>query len=376
MKFCSNCGASIVDGSKFCKKCGNKLKVIESSQTMLSSKISKNPKIKFNLVEIFSDTFKQHTTQDAEKIFGGSSRPLTLKEMEVENIRPWLFLKIFVALLISATVFYITASYSYMGMGGFAFFAALGVPITVVMFFFEVNITREVSFYNVLKSFLQGAVSSGILSLTISNFISGNVTKATLFSGMTFWDAFIEAGLPEEIGKAVIVIYLINKLKPKYILSGIVIGVAVGAGFAVTETAGYITIDVLNGLGNQQTTTTAFYLAKTTAISRSFLAFGGHISWAALEAAGLMSAKGVRKFTGTDVFNLKFLIPLVAAILIHSAWDTSYIFGNSIDEVVNCLKMFICGIIAFAFVLFYVRKGIIQIFLLKKKALQHEKLKS
>ena len=48
-------------------------------------------------------------------------------------------------------------------------------------------------------------------------------------------------GLVEELAKAVIVaVFLFKIKKSNYILDGLLIGAAVGAGFAAFETAGYI----------------------------------------------------------------------------------------------------------------------------------------
>ena len=40
-------------------------------------------------------------------------------------------------------------------------------------------------------------------------------------------------GLVEETGKALIIVYFVNKLKTNKILNGLLIGAAIGAGFAV-----------------------------------------------------------------------------------------------------------------------------------------------
>src|SRR5699024_11317925 len=55
---------------------------------------------------------------------------------------------------------------------------------------------------------------------------------------LTFSGAII-VGVIEEIGKLAIIIYFIRKLNPKYILNGLLIGAAIGAGFAAFESAGY-----------------------------------------------------------------------------------------------------------------------------------------
>ncbi|MFK9090737.1 PrsW family glutamic-type intramembrane protease [Bacillus salipaludis] len=57
----------------------------------------------------------------------------------------------------------------------------------------------------------------------------------------------IMIGIAEELAKAVTVIYFVRRLKYKYILNGLLLGAAVGAGFAAFETAGYALRGLLSG---------------------------------------------------------------------------------------------------------------------------------
>ncbi|MDE8718608.1 PrsW family glutamic-type intramembrane protease, partial [[Eubacterium] siraeum] len=89
--------------------------------------------------------------------------------------------------------------------------------------------------------------------------------------------------------------YFIQKFKDKrYILNGLLIGGAVGAGFAVFETAGYVFQSALIPFNYEGVTTFLFNPNPTsplsTAIFRGMLAFGGHVAWAAVTGAGLMMA--------------------------------------------------------------------------------------
>lgn len=78
-------------------------------------------------------------------------------------------------------------------------------------------------------------------------------------------------GLIEEVAKAVIVaVFLFKSKKSNYILDGLLIGVAVGAGFAAFETAGYIL-----RFGMSSGLQAMLEIIKL----RGFLAPGGHVAW-------------------------------------------------------------------------------------------------
>ena len=59
-------------------------------------------------------------------------------------------------------------------------------------------------------------------------------------------------GFAEELGKAIVAALFINRInaddKKYYILNGLLIGAAVGAGFDVFETAGYVFATFLNSM--------------------------------------------------------------------------------------------------------------------------------
>ncbi len=317
--------------------------------------------------------FKHHTTKEAEEIFSWGVKRPTLEQIDVNVIHPWVFLRIFSCLFIACAVFLFlfTMNSSQLGIGGFAFFSALLMPFSIMVLFYEVNITHEVSFYNMLKSLLISGILAGIITLVIDSITSQSQTFTNqVTGGMTAFDAFMQAGLPEEIAKSVVVIYMIIKIKPKYLLSGIAIGIAVGAGFAILETSGYITNQALQVIAKYGSNGQAYMgmVEFQTALVRGLSAFGGHVSWAAIEAGGIMLAKKQREFNISDIFSYSFFIAILTTIILHTAWDTSYFAGISFDnsETLSNFKMYGCAFIAFGIVLYLTKKGIIELVDLKK----------
>ncbi len=90
---------------------------------------------------------------------------------------------------------------------------------------------REISaFFDVVKMFFIGGVAALVATLVIYSIIP--VGKLNYFNALL-------VGFIEETGKMIIVALFIRSLNSKYILNGLLIGAAVGAGFAAFESLGY-----------------------------------------------------------------------------------------------------------------------------------------
>ena len=120
-------------------------------------------------------------------------------------------------------------------------------------------------------------------------------------------------GLIEEAAKAVIVsLFLFKSKNSDYILNGLLIGAAVGAGFAAFETAGYI---LRYGLSSGDAA--MLQIIKL----RGFLAPGGHVAWAAIEGAALMYVKGFEKLDKKHLNDKRFLLVCLISAVEHGIWD-------------------------------------------------------
>lgn len=108
---------------------------------------------------------------------------------------------------------------------------ALLVPLTVMVFFWEMNVPRNISILDVISVFFVGGVFSLVVTLFLFEFFpsagAGPLWGSTL------------VGLVEELGKVLVVAYYVKKNNTRYKLNGLLLGSCVGAGFAVFETAGY-----------------------------------------------------------------------------------------------------------------------------------------
>lgn len=323
-KFCPQCGAS--NEQHFCPECGVKLKGNEincpecgfpltkkTASNIITENLDKITGAKsenyVTFKDLFKDTFKKHSEEDLDNVFvcGSSNTTPDVKDVNPKKASAWVYFKIFIFFIIA----YIPTRIGYINYGNLNFLPAMimlgafAVPVTVLIFFYEINLFRNIPFYKVIKYFILGGALSLILAIL---FFSLDLnTDISTYSGA------LMVGLIEEAAKAVIVaFFLFRSKKSNYILNGLLIGAAVGAGFAAFETAGYILRYGLTG-GDAA----MLQIIKL----RGFLAPGGHVAWAAIEGAALMYVKGFEKLDKKHLNDKRFLLICLISVVEHGIWD-------------------------------------------------------
>lgn len=257
---------------------------------------------------MFKNTFKKHTEEELDEVFicGGEKTTPDLKDVDPTKASAWVYFKILLFFIIA----YVPVRIGFISYGNSNFLpamvmlAAFAVPVTILIFFFEINVFRNIPFYKVMKYFVWGGGLSLILAILFFS-LDFNTDIST-------YDGALMVGLIEEAAKATIVaIFLFKSKKSNYILDGLLIGAAVGAGFAAFETAGYILrFGLNNGLS------TMLQVIKL----RGFLAPGGHVAWAAIEGAALMYVKGFDKLDKKHLNDKRFLFICLIPIILHGVW--------------------------------------------------------
>lgn len=337
---CPYCGGKVGPKDRFCMSCGREQPGFEQAERQpesgfgmddfvqasksgmekvvntLNDMTGQEGEADIRLRELVSEVFKKHTADERDELFiSGTKKTTPAPENMVSDWpHPWLFARIFLMFLLvfAGLLVMITQFDNLNGVPGAMFIGALAVPFSLMVFFWETNIPRNISIFEAVSIFFVGGVMSLICTLILYNFIQVgelNYTGAVL------------VGIIEEIGKIVVVGHYIKKMNTGYILNGLLLGSCVGAGFAVFETAGYA-FNALLLSGSVSGMVDILVL-------RGAMAVGGHTLWAAISAAGLVIAKGDRPFDKRFYLEPGFLKFLVLVIALHAVWDMPIRFGES-----------------------------------------------
>jgi RsiW-degrading membrane proteinase PrsW (M82 family) len=121
------------------------------------------------------------------------------------------------------------------------------------------------------------------------------------------------AGLTEESGKLLVLAFVVNKSKYRYILNGLLFGAAVGAGFAAFESAGYA-LRVALDEGTD--------VMRNVIFTRGLLSPFAHIVWTAMSGAALWRVKGASPLRFQMLKDKRFTRVFAAAVLLHMIWDS------------------------------------------------------
>lgn len=296
----------------------------------------------FSVKEMSSAIFKKYGDETVEAYFSVGLKETTppLEQVTTKWPKPWMFARMLGLALILYIGFFIAVEY----MGAIVALPALiitgsfAVPLATLVFFFEMNAPQNVSLYQVMKLLLLGGVVSILISLVIF--------------GSTQIDEIIgapSAGLIEETGKLLTVIFLTRKLDPArypYITNGLLFGAAVGTGFAAFESAGYALGAIM-----QSNSTAA---GNTSIVLRGVLAPFGHVAWTAIAAGALWSVKGSQKFAISMLFQKRVLTLVGCSMALHFVWNMGF-SGPFL------LKYWVLGFIAWILVFALLQQGLKQV---------------
>lgn len=270
---------------------------------------------KLGLKDVFSDVFKKHAKGDGERVFlaGTSATTPGPNEMLRTWKKPWVFARVFAGGFVFLALLYIMIrqGYGMFAITPFVFFGAALVPLTVLLFFWEMNVPRNIPIYEVLMMFLIG----GVISLLFTgwlNSIMGDNKPAYL------------ALLTEEPAKLLALCLFLRKEKRGYILNGILIGAAIGAGFGAIESAGYYLMSSTSG--------SLFDLSSLhNLILRALLAPGMHVAWAAIYGGALAMVKGNGKLRLSNFYSPGFLKYFSIACAMHFCWNADFLWFGYIQ---------------------------------------------
>lgn len=369
---CAKCGHKLASGTRFCPNCGADQsaaqvgtggdyikKGFDTFTATINTMAGESGKAEIHLKELYSDVFKRHTQEEKDELFVCGTSKTTPKESEMvaEWPRPWLYSRIFLMFsIVFAGLYVMVMNFGNLnGVPGAMFVGALLVPLTVMMFFWEMNVPRNISILDVLSVFFVGGVFSLVVTLFLYSFFpsagAGPLWGSTL------------VGLIEELGKVLVVAYYVKRNNTRYKLNGLLLGSCVGAGFAVFETAGYAFMSLIN--------TNRLTAMMDTLFQRGVLAIGGHVVWAAISGFGLIVAKGEEPLQTNHFFSAKFLKFLMLVSALHAVWDWNMPFITTLMQL--NLKYAALILIALGTVLVLLSAGLRQVSAIAQKAQAEER---
>lgn len=310
---------------------------------------------KMSLGDIFADVGKRHTAEQTGSVLTAGTAVTTPREAEMlaHWQKPFLFARFFLGYGILLLLAYLMGSY--MGHEGGYYLLLVGipflVPITLLLLVWEMNVPRNISLYDVIIMVGLG----GILSL-IATIIIGFYSE----NGTAVW-----AGLIEEPAKLLVIYIILSKKNYKYAINGVLIGAAVGTGFAVMETLYYVFsymamgmtsalgICAVEGLSITDALVNADLLwgnaiafGLRNALARAVTAISGHGVFAALYGGALVKAKGEEEISLVHLFKLDFLAYFAVAILLHALHNYGIDLGLPVllDGLLPCEYVIIAAI--------------------------------
>lgn len=291
--------------------------------------------------QMFAEVSKRRREDEIEEYFtvGTASTTPPLSAVDARWPRPWMFARVFLASL--ALYLGFVAAWREFGnvnlLPAIIIIGSFAMPFSLLVFFFEVNVARNISMYQVIRLLFIG----GLLSLVVSLF----GFRAT---NLTSWMGAASAGIIEEAGKGLTLLLVVNRPKFRWTLNGLLLGATVGAGFAIFESAGYALRALL--------VSSDAAVMRDLIVMRGMLAvFGGHVLWTGLVGAALWRVRGDRPFRMEMLVDPKFLRVFVFCVVMHMIWNTSAIrlpfYG----------KFVALGAVAWLLILGFIQDGLKQI---------------
>ena len=257
------------------------------------------------------------------------------------------------------------AYYKTLAYPGLVFMGAFAVPFSMLIFFFETNVFRNISLAETVNVFFLG----GVACLVVLNFLPQTLSPFSPQDNPTATQHIFNCfavGFVEEAAKIIIIVIVFRLRKtqgPYYVLNGMLIGAAIGAGAGVFESAAYINwySIPLDSLVNVM-------------VVRGILAVGTHVAWGAIEGAALalgdkehhVEVGQVINPVALSMFTFKnpaFLATFVSCALLHSVWNINfaYYFAPLAFLDTYFIKYAILVIIAWIIVLVMLNRGIEQV---------------
>jgi RsiW-degrading membrane proteinase PrsW (M82 family) len=303
--------------------------------------------------DLLSATFHRYSREELEQRFATGLPGYTPQLGEIESgwPKPWMFVRLFAGtgLLFVGFLFLTNAFGNANLLPGMILLGSFAVPLSTLVFFFELNTPRNVSVYLVVRCMLVG----GLISLAVTLFFG----PATSVLG-PYVDPLL-TGVVEEAAKLVAVFLVTLRLQPQrypWILNGVLFGAAIGAGFACFESAGYAFHYLLTAPESPLTGQWFNVPAATHVIVvRGLLAPFGHVVWTALAAGALWRVKLDRPLAVRMLVHPRVLRMALVVTVLHAVWDFGFLDPPFL------IKYLLLGVLAWVLAFGMLQAGLKQI---------------
>lgn len=326
----------------------------------------------FSLWHFFADVFRRHDRDEILEVFCCGTHATTPPLHAVSSAwpTPWIFARMLLACLLLYFGFdWASSTFQNANLvPGLMFVGNFAIPFCVMVFFFELNVRRDVPFFDVMRAMMYGGLIALIFALILVEF-SPDVLR---------W----VAGPIEEPAKLLAVILIAGSRRNGRILTGLLLGAGVGAGFAAFESSGYTFTELVRLITSNTAAeiVTTINPAQAQVIAanastidpdavmqvRALITPFGHIVWTAITAGAywlvlrqrIMEGRRDYNSTGIDwsiLTDIRFLRIAIIPVLLHLVWNTGWLAGFGL------LRFMVLGVIAWAVALRLVQAGLQQI---------------
>ena len=309
-----------------------------------------------DLKYMFAQVFKEHSDEEIEECLtiGVTKNIQGIENVETDYPQPWLFSRA----LLGSGILYGVFLFGWLNfeniylVPGLIIIGSFAIPLATLVFFFELNIRKNISLYQVAKLFFLGgglAILSSLYLFSVVDNLETDILGASI------------AGLIEEPGKLFALVLVINKKRYPYILNGLLFGAAIGAGFAAFESAGYaFSIFLSTFYTSLQEQYFDFQLVSRAMLEnltiRGLLAPFSHIVWTSISAAAIWKIKASAKFRWSMLNHGIFIKVFLASVLFHMLWNSPFRLFE-----VDFATQIAIGIFGWSIVFGMVNEGLVQV---------------
>ena len=300
----------------------------------------------FSITSFFSEVFRHHDPDDVERLLSvgtPETTPILNSAMGVMP-NPWIFFRVLSGTVITYLIFLFAWNnfHNINLVPGLIIIGSFAVPFSVLILFFELNTPKNISIVKIVQLVVVGGALSLLLSLLLF--------EVTPFLGIFGASA---AGIIEEVGKLAALLFVMRTVSDdryKYRLNSLLLGAAVGTGFAAFESAGYA---LRFGLNNANSMLEIIQM-------RGAMAPAAHIVWTAIAASAFWIARPYHETLWDTLKSSQFLKVFTIPVVLHFIWNLPF-------EGPFMIKFIILGFVAWVVIISLVQSGLREISILIDK---------